>query len=243
MKSERPKKPKREVAKGDAAPTALQPSTVGAGATSDDAPPAAHPAALPEHIPAAWLEDIKGALKQSRWELILTLVLGSSVLTGVATSLVNYYFIQPGEYARKKREELSSETRQAYKTLGEELDNYYRAVDDAEGTFRILCEAPQSPIADQAPGNLSALSDQQIVLRNRLGDSHIQGDTQQIVNEVLHLLGSKLSSVAKFKEMPEDQRDAALKDFYETLVKVRDTDIPAIRKHILDVRNALIDHP
>src|SRR5437588_7657737 len=49
---------------------------------------------LPDRIPDAWLTDLKNAVRESRTKLILTTVLSSSLLTGVLSTVGNYYLDQ-----------------------------------------------------------------------------------------------------------------------------------------------------
>jgi hypothetical protein len=86
---------------------------------------------LPDRIPDAWLTDLKNAVRESRAKLIVTTVLSSSLLTGVLSTVGNYYIDSKkavSSAALELKKDRAKEKLRLYDSLSGKLNDFKQAL-------------------------------------------------------------------------------------------------------------------
>lgn len=192
---------------------------------------------LPEEMPEGWVKAIKAAVKESKSKLIITTVLGSSLLTSLVTTTLNYYVMNPAEVSRQLRKEQAAAKIKSYETLRGVVERFHKEADTAAATFDVFASDPQ--LDQDVEENMRALLNEQAALLGSLYDSNLRDDTRARVRKVLSALTPKISAAQGFSRMPVPRRQRALDELARALRTVTEQELPSIFGHIEEVRKEL----
>ena len=169
---------------------------------------------LPGQLPPEWLTQIKEAVKGSRLALILTTILGSSVISGILTAGLDYWILEPRRLQLSSQQRLQDARIDAHTKLAEQLHGFNQALNNSVLTCKIALEqAHDKELANYARQNLSQLSDRMISLGSAINQK-IDADISNELKVALDRVGKALE-----KAQQSPKAFATLIDLYEQSIK------------------------
>lgn len=191
---------------------------------------------LPAELPAGWLKEIKDAVKQSWARVLLTTVLGSSVIGSGVTFGGNYWI----ETTKAKREMIKKgheEALEAYGNLGKKVEELETALGTAVLTFEYAVQSgavksskhPFIKVVDNSIEMvLPRMADIVEASTNvRIDDASIKKNTDSALDELAQYLEKSLSD------------KSALHNVIELFRSKLSEALKALRRQIEEKRNSI----
>jgi hypothetical protein len=189
---------------------------------------------LPAQIPDSWINEIRNTIKEKRTAVILTTILGSSLLAGLA-SIGGNYLIEYRKASLLIKGKLAGDRYDNYSDLYKKIGFLERALKGTEQTIR---QAAKS--ADLKPETVSDTIHESIVkgeeVRAAVDSPFIEEDIKKLIEGKLDPLGPALFSTQNPPD--EDKRKQAL----DNLANICDrlvNDIKEIKQHLYQRMDSL----
>lgn len=181
---------------------------------------------LPEALPTRWLDDIKRAISESRKALIISTILGSSLLTGLLTTLANYSLEGRKTILQLEMEDGKDSLHQ-FNDLRNAIYDFKYALNLSASVFKTASGQPSNAALTSIVNvQIESLEDRAAVLKKSVAKVDDQ-DTYNLIEKALTPLTPALSEV---KFGPPDQKK--LQNLTVLCEKTRDEDVKNILEHI-----------
>lgn len=169
---------------------------------------------LPSKLPPDWLTQIKEAVKGGKTRLVIGTILGSSVISALVTSGLDYWLLEPRRLQLTSQQRLKDDQIDAHKRLAEQLNVFNKALDDAVLTSKIALQQPQEKeLVSYARQNLFSLSQPMRAVElanNQKIDKEISTKLKETVDRVGKALEKAKKTPNAFREVI-DQYDKTIK--------------------------------
>lgn len=188
---------------------------------------------LPDKIPEGWLNDLKNAVKESKTKLIVTTILGSSLLTGFLGSIGNY-FIENHKSTLEWNRVVAKSTLDTYTLLGNDIQDLESKVISAR--VLTLAAASDPSRINLALDQISALSNQIAIVQNRIKHQDIDNGkgTRELIEKWLNPVPAKIAAAQKNPTNRE-----TLTDLANTLESIQNQGVNEIKNHINTMKQSL----
>lgn len=178
---------------------------------------------LPDQMPEKWLTQIKEKLRDSAGKIILTAILGSSLLSTVFTSFANWYIENHKSQLVVKLDQVK-EKLNTYKLLAESIAELEK---NARSSQILLVAATKNPSqTERSKEAVISLANQIAVVQDRKNKIDISKETQQLVLDTLDPLGTRIQSS---QTNPDNN---TFTDLAQTLKTLIEEGIPKINNKI-----------
>ena len=153
---------------------------------------------FPATLPESWLEQIKAAAKQSWWKVVLTTILGSSVVSAFVSFGGNYW-LENRKADLEMKKQVRKETVDAYGNLGKQIEDLKGDLDSAVLTFEyavnkgFAVKGSKADYIKNVDNSIQKLSLKIVevdkALQNvRIDDSSIKQNTEKALEELPEFL-------------------------------------------------------
>ena len=179
---------------------------------------------LPPTLPESWLEQIKKAVKESWVKIILTTILGSSVIASLI-SLAGDYWMETRKVKLEVAKQEHAETIAAYANLGKQVEEFQGDLESAVLTFeyavnnKFAVKGSKSDFNKNVDNSIKTVAVKIVELRKasmsvRIDDS-IKENTRKILAELPQYLAecqSDKSALPKVIELFKSSLATALEN-------------------------------
>jgi hypothetical protein len=199
-------------------------------ATDSTAPPGrlVYEYALPARMPDGWLNEIKNSVKENRTALILTTILSSSLLAGLA-SIGGNYLIEYRKASLLIRGKLAGDRYDNYRELYKKIGDLDRSLKSTGITLK-LAETDRTLTPDNISETIVHLSEAGLAVSEAADSPFVEEDSRNLVNgKILNQLAPKVKSAQESTN--ENNRRQALSELANTC--------NSLTKEIKEIKNHL----
>lgn len=182
---------------------------------------------LPDTIPSRWLDDIKRAISESRKKLIITTILSSSLLTGVVTTLANYFLEGRKTYLQLEFED-AKDTLHLYNDLRKEINDFKYELNVSASVFQVTAQHLENEeLIEHVGEQIDSLNDRIATIKksvSKLDDQVTDDLIQTTLMPLQEISAARYSRKEKGKleswvKLCERSRDEGVKSILEQIDK------------------------
>jgi hypothetical protein len=186
--------------------------------------------ALPSELPPGWLTQIEKTVKGGKAMLLITTILGSSLISAAVTAGLDYYILGPRRLQLTSQHRLKDDQIDAHQKLAEQLNVFNKSLDDAVVTCRLALKNPgEKELQKYATQGLFSLSSQPMIALRAANNNHkIDQAISANLEKTIDTVGKALE---KAKTTPNAFKDVI--DKYDRAVKIE------LENHLKSIRQKI----